>query len=284
MAVVTTSSHPRKTPKRPLWIVIVLALVAVVAFVVLRKDDGLPVTDGEQAVADQAPTTAAGTEAGTNVLDKFSTPTYKTEETGTVAKEKEPLLPGVKRIALPNGEKLRIKLPKEGETLTLHARARTYEVDHEGNLTDVTPKPIFDNPVENQLVGMAVEGGTFIPGFIKGLSDEQAVDMLLKPVVINEDDPPDVVAKKEAVAELKQTALAYIQEGGGTFDDFVDEMYVYVKTERTVKAKSLRRIATLLKEGKVEEAKAFKAQLDATLEKDGYPAMKLPPHFQKKLQ
>lgn len=289
MPVVTTSSHAGKPHKGGaiVGIVVLLVLIAAGVFFFAQKgstekktEDNAssevvvePKRNAEQTVAKQ---TTAETSENSSVVTPA---TVQPVAAPTVKKQS-----GAAEVTLPNGRTLRIKLPPEGETRTIHAQGRIYELDSEGNIKDNTPPPVFDNPAEERLIGMAVEGGSFIPAFIKGMSDEAAVDLLMKPVVINEDDPPDVVVKKEAVAELKQTALAYIQEGGGTFDDFVDEMASYAKQERKLKGQGLRKVMKFLREGKVEEAKAFKAEFDAVMAEQGFPSLKLPKKFAEKMQ
>ena len=177
---------------------------------------------------------------------------------------------------LPGGQVITFKPPKEGEVRIVHGlNGIKYECDSEGNWRDVTPKKLFDNPIENHLIGLSVENGSFIPAFMMGYDTNEVMKALHKDVVINADDSPAVVAKKEAVAEMKRVILDYIDQGG-TYDGFISEMAEYVKSERKVKARALSKISKLLKEGKIEEACAYRDEINKVLDEQQYSTLKLP--------
>ncbi len=178
-------------------------------------------------------------------------------------------------MMLPDGRVLTFKPPEEGHTKKIVSNGHIYECDSEGNFKEVTPPPVFDNRFENQLVGLSLANGTFMPGMLKNHSEEEIMAMLKKPVVINEDDSDDAKAKKEAVAEMKGIILDYIAQGG-TFDQFVDEMHSFVREERRLKSKAYKRILTDIKEGKIEEARKFRDEYDSILEKNGYSKLTIP--------
>lgn len=181
-------------------------------------------------------------------------------------------------LQLPDGRVLRFPAPREGEYRIVHSHGKTYKCDHLGNWEDVTPKPVFDNAFEENLIGLSVEGGHFMPGMLMGLDPKGVMTMLQKQVVINSDDPEDVVEKKKAVAEAKAAILDYIAEGG-TFDQFVAEMRELSVKERKVKSTAMRDIVSLLKEGRVDDAAYYRKVLDDQLGKEGFKPIKLPSHI-----
>lgn len=177
---------------------------------------------------------------------------------------------------LPSGKVLTFKPPAPGSFRIIHSKGRQYKCDSEGNWEDITPQPIFDNYFEENLIGLSVEGGTFIPGMLMGYEEEDVISMLKRPVEIKEGDDETVVAKKEAVAEMKTIILDYIQQGG-TFDQFVTEMRAFTVNERNIKGLALKRIASLYNQGKLEEAQAFLKTFDDILQQDGFSPLRLPP-------
>ena len=104
------------------------------------------------------------------------------------------------------------------------------------------------------------------------------MEMLKREVVVNPDDPDDVVEKKRAVAAAKETILEYIRQGG-TFDQFVMEMRDLTVQERKVKGAAMKDIVGLLKEGRAEEAAAYRRALDEQLKKEGLAPVRLPAHI-----
>lgn len=216
---------------------------------------------------------AGGAVLHTNLLADINPAKSLPERIGTPS--------GSGNVVLPNGRKLKIKLPPEGEARRLFSQGRTYEVDSKGNVTDITPLPVFEDKAENGLVAMALQGGSFVPAFSK-MSDESARELLERPVDIYDDDSDDVKAKKEAVAEFKLAALAYM-DAGGSYNDYVDEVYAISKLERKLSSQGLRRIIELIKDGKIEEARRFKSTLDAALKEQGLSPVNLPPKIAEKL-
>ena len=166
--------------------------------------------------------------------------------------EKPPFVKRPGSMQLPDGRVLTFKPPKEGEFRIVHSHGSTYKCDHLGNWEDVTPKPVFDNSFEEALVGLATTGN-FIPGMLMGIDYDDAIKMLTKPVVINPDDPEDVVEKKEAVAAAKEAILDYMKDGA-SLDDFVMEMRKQVVKERFIRGTALKEIVASLKEGRAQDA------------------------------
>lgn len=174
-----------------------------------------------------------------------------------------------------DGRTLSFEAPKEGEFRTVYSHGKVYQCDSNGNFEDVTPKPIFKTAFENNLVGMAVEGGFFMPGMLTGYNQDEIAALLVKKVEISPDDPPDVVAKKEAVAALKQDIMDYIK-AGGTFDEYVTEMRAQTVRERSLKTEGLKEIVKMLKDGDAEGAAMFRKKFDELAAKQGMRPLKLP--------
>ena len=297
--IVTTSgrkrgrSSPAALRPRLLVALAVAAIAAAVAVCLLRKgpppsrtppptDATIPV---EPAATPSAIPSAVVRPAGPSATQPSAPPPASPDVPAVVEPQPAPRpQPGaIFPVAMPGGRMVRMRLPEEGATNIVHMQGSTYSIDSEGNVTDITPKAVFDNVFENQLLGMALEKGTFISGFVTQYTREQVVEMLQKPVEILEDDTDDVKAKKEAVADLKAAALQYLDEGG-TWGQFVAEMQSYASAERSLKAKGMRKVLKLAREGKVDEARAFLEEYNGILKEQGYSELKLPARFAEKIK
>ena len=177
-----------------------------------------------------------------------------------------------------DGRELTFPVPKPGEFRIVHTHGKMYKCDSEGNFIDITPKPIFDNSFEECLVGMAVEGGSFIPGMLMGHDEKEVRSMLTKVVSISPDDPPDVAEKKEAVAYLKADMLDYMNNGG-KFDDYVMEMRKQSVHERGLKSQAMKDIVGMLKKGDSATAAAYCDKVNELFNKQGMKPLKLPSHI-----
>ena len=196
--------------------------------------------------------------------------------------EKPPFVKRPGAMQLPDGRVLTFKPPKEGEFRIVHSHGSTYKCDHLGNWVDVTPKPVFDNSFEETLVGLATTGN-FIPGMLMGIDYDDAIRMLTKPVVVNPDDPEDVIAKKEAVAAAKEAILDYMKDGA-SLDEFVMDMRKQTVRERFIRGAALKEIVASLKEGRAQDAADMRDAANKMLEKDGAPALKIPAHLENAIE
>jgi hypothetical protein len=154
-----------------------------------------------------------------------------------------------------------------------------YKCDHEGNWIDVTPKPVFDNAFEENLIGMNLQNGSFIPGMLMGLDKNEVMKMLRKPVTINPDDSEEVVRKKTAAAEVKELALDYMETTGASFDEFVMEMRRTSTVQRGLTAETLRDIVGFLKKGDAKSAALYRDTLNQKFRELGLPDAKIPKHI-----
>lgn len=285
MPIVTTSSRKRNFSVTPFCIAIVIAIVVASAILYFRNSDSAPDVSAQALVANTLKPVHVAVADDSSIVQEQPTSKQKrmplTKEQEFYTKTKNYVKkPG--QMLLPEGRILTFPPPKEGEYRIVHSHGKQYKCDSEGNWEDITPKPIFDNSFEESLIGLSVDGGAFIPGMLIGLDKDAVNELLHRDVVINEDDSEDVVAKKEAVAQMKGVILDYI-DNGGTFDQFVMEIRALSTQERSLKTKALRQIVALYKEGKYQEAQKYREDFDAVLSEQGFSPVKLPTHIRKAL-
>ena len=213
---------------------------------------------------------------------KAGTPNARAKAEKAAKPEPPPFQKRPGAMQLPDGRVLTFRPPKEGEFRIVHSHGSTYKCDHLGNWEDVTPKPVFDNSFEEALVGMATTGN-FIPGMLLGLDEKEAIRMLTKPVVVNEGDSEDVVAKKEAVAQAKEAILDYMKDGA-TLDEFVMEMRRQAVKEKFIRGTALKEIVASLKEGRAQDAADMRDAANRMLEKEDLPALKIPAHIENAIE
>ena len=272
MAQIVTTSSRKKGGNSKAFLFVLLALVVITAAVCVFKAAPKPRLAETPEPANPASTAVSN---AVTVVESPLMPEAFPENAADSAAVTNAYVKKPGQMMLPNGKILTFKPPKEGEIRMVYALNAIYECDSEGNWKDVTPKKLFDNPLENQLVGLSVENGSFIPAFMMGYSPETVNEVLHRDVVINGDDPPDVVAKKEAVAEMKGIILDYIDQGG-TFEGFVTEMATYVRSERRIKGRAISRIVKLVKSGDLEGARAYRDEFNQVLDQQEYSPLRLP--------
>ena len=291
MRTVTTTSARRG--RRSNWVVPVLCLVALAiacGVVLLRRNrnaQGMSPPKEERDDIGHGESMQKAIESAMTEMHNESVPTPPPKE-----KMSERLIihsastnavinkPG--RLTLPDGQIITFKPPKEGTTTKVFANGKVFECDSEGGFKDITPKPIFETDFEEQLIGMAVVGKTFIPAFLKGHTPEEISPILDTPITIYEDDPDDVVATKEAVAEFKEGIKAYLADGG-TWDQFVDEVASVAEEERHYRGMLLQKLSKLLHNGEKEEAQKLYRSFNAIIEEKGFSKIDLPPRLSKRL-
>ena len=279
---VDTPSSRRPFRVRPLAIAAIVVILASIAFLVVRRGTG---NDWEQRTTDKVKKVQRLRPARTSQTTQQPSTNRTAKANADNKAEKPEKPPFVKRpgaMQLPDGRVLTFAPPKEGEFRIVHSHGSMYKCDHLGNWVDVTPKPIFDNSFEETLVGMATTGN-FIPGMLMGIDYDTAIKMLTKPVVINEGDSEDVIAKKEAVAQAKEAILDYMKDGA-SLDEFVMEMRKQVVKEKFIRGMALKEIVASLKEGRVQDAADMRDAANKMLEKDSLPALKLPAHIENAIK
>ena len=164
----------------------------------------------------------------------------------------------------------------------MFASGHTYEAFPDGSFRDITPRKLFDTPFENQFQNVMVDGHISIATFLVGLDEDKVIELLRKPVVFEVEDTDEERETKEAMVEMKQAALDYI-EAGGTFDEFITESETFVKQERSLKAKGLRSVMERYKEGDYAGARERAEAVNAALEEQGFRKITFPPHVKAAL-
>ena len=282
--IVTTSNRNHKT--NPTTFVISLAVILFIAvFVIIqhgkgtRHDEGGIAKEAESAKSTNS-VIEVKTETGEVELpksDNSSSVSIVRQDAASadVVSNTNEYVKKAGRMMLPSGKVITFKPPQEGQTTKVWAENKMWECDSEGDWKDVTPPELFDNPVENQLVGLAVEGGSFVPGLMKRFDDAYVIEILKKDVIINEDDSEEVVLKKQAVVEMKGMILDYI-ENGGTYAQFIDEMASVAQQERRLRASGIRKVMAMVRAGDIEGAKKFRAEFDQVLHEQQLGSFRLP--------
>ena len=186
-------------------------------------------------------------------------------------------------LQLPDGRVLTFPPPKEGEIRKVYSHGRMYACDHLGNFEDITPRDLFHTPFEANFFALAQADGAFIPAFLTGLDPKEVRAYLTKPYQPIGDETEKEREQLKAYEELRQAVLEYMDQGG-SFDEYVLETARFEKHQRQAHAVGLRSIATLIKAGKIEEAKQMRLAVDQAMKQQGYNPVKLPARFEKLLQ
>ena len=154
--------------------------------------------------------------------------------------ERAPKLKAGERVAQPRERKAIVK-PLSGPAKWLQdARARG-------------ERPIFEFEVENFLATYSVPGEEVPPVPIDEGMKQSFVNSLVTPIVISENDPPDVVQKKEMVAAMKEEMKEYIK-AGGTFEGYFKELEKRQAHEVNIKNDAQTMFTQMLDDGDDDEA------------------------------
>ena len=196
--------------------------------------------------------------------------------------EKKPgvFAPGM--IRLPNGFELRFKLPAEGETRQLLAGGEIWEIDSKGEIQNVTPPPIFEKPFEGMISALYERDGMVLPFALKRYPEEEVRKMCKEPTLSYDDDTPEIIQKRENVAMLKQAILEFL-DGGGTFEEFVDDMQQHSQNAQRAQVEGLHGVRDLLLAGKDEEAVKYYRLFSQDMADKGYGELKLPRSYREAL-
>ncbi len=193
----------------------------------------------------------------------------------------EPPRPAKGKIALPNGRQLRFKLPPEGEVRTLHSGGKLYEIDSEGNVTDISPVPLFREPIENHLLNV-VEGKTVFPFVLENLKEEDIVHICSSPTYQEEGDDETTLARRESVAAMKQYILEQIA-AGKTAKDAIKEITTFDEERRRLVSECRTDLFQLIRDGDIEGARNYRADIEAWMKEKGYGDLEIPARYQEKL-
>lgn len=266
-----TPKSTRKLRALPCLICALVALFGGIAlYFFLSKPESAPVA---QVETPKKRTPAKIENTSTNIKKVAQSPKAEPK------KEKPPFVKKPGTMQTPDGRVLTFPVPAPGEFRTVHSHGAVYKCDHEGNWVDVTPKPVFDNAFEENLIGMNLQNGSFIPGMLMGLDKAEVMKMLRKPVTINPDDSEEVIRKKTAAAEVKELALDYMETTGASFDEFVMEMRKTATIQKGLTASTLKDIVGFLKKGDAKSAALYRDTLNQKFRELGLPDAKIPKHI-----
>ena len=261
---------------RPVAIAAIVAILAAVAFLVVRRGTG----SGERGMVDKDKKVQRQRPARPTQLPSTNRTAKANAGNNAEKPEKQPFVKRPGAMQLPDGKVLTFPAPKEGEVRKVYAYGHMYECDSKGNFRDVTPRKLFHTAFEGNFLGLAVEDKPFIPAFLKGLDQDEVKKILTKNYEPIGDETEEEWTQLKAYDEMRCAALQYMEEGG-TFDDFVDYFANQVKKERQTQAMCLREVMTLYKAGKIAEAKEMAQAAEALKEKEGLKPLKLPPHVRE---
>ena len=184
------------------------------------------------------------------------------------------------QLRLPDGQVLTFPPPAEGETRLVHAYGHTYECDHLGNFRDITPRRLFNTAFEANFFALAQSEGRFIPAFLTGLDEADVKAMLVKGYMPKGDETEEEMARLKAYDEMRCAVLEYMEQGG-RFDDFVSGVADFEREQRQARAAGLREVMTLVKQGRVEEARRMAEEADRLLREKGFAPIRLPAHVRE---
>lgn len=264
----------------------VVVLSALVAWMFVgRMNENAPTktTQPNRAKNVKQTRVAVETPASTVKQTEIDSATDAADVQEQVVEEKKPgvFAPGM--IRLPNGFELRFKLPAEGETRQLLAGGEIWEIDSKGEIQNVTPPPIFEKPFEGMISGLYERDGMVLPFALKRYSEEEVRKMCKEPTLSYDDDTPDIIQKRENVAMLKQAILEFL-DGGGTFEEFVDDMQQHSQNALRSQVEGVHGIRDLLEAGKDGEALRYYRLMSQDMADKGYGELKLPSSYREALE
>lgn len=178
-------------------------------------------------------------------------------------------------LELPSGKVVEFIPPPSGEVKTIWVQGQKYVVDSEGNFENQTPQPIFDNQFENTMAAMSTLGPGVLPGLALSIPQNEVAKYLASPIIINDDDPEEVVQKKIATADMKEMLKQYIKEGG-SWEEFVMELSHIKQTENLLQVQAISEIAKMLIDDDEEGAQLYREKVDQFMKSKGYNGLKVP--------
>ncbi len=300
MTIVTTSSNkrPKRNPALPIAITAIVIVGVFLFLRVWRRPVAPPIQNPEVSAPTITPTTPStppppplSTNAVSEIPSETDTGHKIVRRDGDIIIDEKGIMraadtnnftkrPGY--LMLPSGRILTFKPPAEGDTVRVHSFGRVYECDSEGNFTDITAPPVFDNRFENEMVALSMPGGVFFPSAILNHTPEELDEMLHKEVVINPDDDEKTRHKKEAVAAMKKQILAYLEDGGD-FIEFVQRMQQYSKEERRLRGNGMNKLEDLMEAGDLKQARRFLKEYNQILDENYFAPLYLSKKWKEQL-
>lgn len=265
--------------------VVVVIVAAVVAWFILSGDKDITEHVAEHKAQGTISEVKSAVSTPSSLLDEAKEKSTADAEAATneVDGGKKPgvFAPGM--IRLPNGLELRFKLPSDGETRQVLAGGKIWEIDSKGNIEDITPPPIFEKPFEGMLSALFERDGLVLPFQLKQFSEKEIRKMCKEPTLSYEDDTPEITAKRENVVMLKKAVLEFL-DGGGKFEEFVDDMAKHSQDASIAQVTGVRDIHDLLANGKNHEALQYYKVFSEEMAEKGYGELRLPRAFKEALE
>ena len=138
-------------------------------------------------------------------------------------------------------------------------------------------KPVFDNASDDQLA-MAVSGGgtqAIAPIPMTATSEQEFLESLKKPIVINDDDPENVKRIKAAVKEARE-AMKQLMDGGMSYREALAEHQKLVNENVETRNQCMAELKQLVDAGDREGAEHYLKTMNIALEQMGIPALTMP--------
>ena len=138
-------------------------------------------------------------------------------------------------------------------------------------------KPVFDNASDDQLA-MAVGGGgtqAIAPIPMAATSEQEFLESLKKPIVIDDDDPERVKRIKEAVIAARETMKQMMDEGK-SYREALAEHQKLVNENVETRNQCMAELKQLVDAGDREGAEHYLKTMNVALEQMGIPALTMP--------
>lgn len=248
-----TSSSRRLFRARPLAIAAIVAILAVVTFLVVRRRTG----NGEQGTADNEKKVQR---------QRPAKPTQSSSQVSHKPAAKEPEKP--KREIWLGREIVSTKVVTNGTNLIIT------RVDTEGKIhkeyTSIH-KRLFSNPVDITLsILLTTPEGAMMPPLppLGPRSGDVFAEALKKPIEISEDDTPDDKRIKQLVIAAREEMLEELRNGR-TVDEVIEDHCTFVDENNRLRAEAMVQYKDLVAEGDNDAAEQFRIKANEMLVKKG---------------
>ena len=135
------------------------------------------------------------------------------------------------------------------------------------------PKRAFEN-ASDQLIAMAISasknGGSMPPLPLTDATEKDFLESLTHPIVVNDDDPPDVKELKRDVAAVREQLIDMVK-GGMTVKQALQEHQKNVNDNAEFRGEALKALSEFRKEGDKESTEEFRQRVNEEFEKRGIP-------------
>lgn len=139
------------------------------------------------------------------------------------------------------------------------------------------PKPLFENP-SDQLIAMAISvkpGQSMPPLPLDASIEKDFMNSLLKPIVINEDDTPEIKELKARVMETRAYLVDEVKSGSTVLEALrAHQSEMEMMADATTMA--VRELQKVRDESGEEEAKLFAERINESFRARGIPELSFP--------